>query len=104
MKALLSTICRDFLPGLLLGACLPPMLPSPMKKLYRFNTNQGPFYIAEFKKRFYLLYKDEESLGSYATPEEAAEGVDVVSFLALKGLDVSSLKIPKDLNEWERLR
>jgi hypothetical protein len=102
MKSLASNLWHGLVPMLYVCAALP--LPhSRFRPLYRFNTEKGPFYIAEFKKRFYLLYKDEESFGSYATPEDAAEGVDLVPFLALRGLNVSALKIPKDLKKWEQL-
>src|SRR5436305_15084949 len=101
MKAILSTLSMQLLPALFFCAALPP--PSPMKKRYRFNTPKDPFYIAEFKKRFYLLYGDE-SIGSYATAEDAAEDIGLARFVALtKGLDMPSLNIPRDLNKWERL-
>jgi hypothetical protein len=80
---MLSNFWHGLIPVLYACAAL-PQPHSRFRPVYRFNTEKGPFYIAEFKKRFYLLYKDEESFGSYATPEKAAEGVELVSFLTLK--------------------
>jgi hypothetical protein len=42
-----------------------------MRKLYVFETSAGVFYIAEHKGRFHPIFR-EESLGSYATPQQAA--------------------------------
>jgi hypothetical protein len=74
----------------------------PFKKLYRFQTVHGPVYIAEWKKRFYPLFRGE-SLGSYATAEDAAEDLAYGGTLALPGIDIRTLRIPKDLKKWERL-
>jgi hypothetical protein len=43
-----------------------------MKKLYQWSTRIGLFYIAEHNGRFHPVY-DDESLGGYATPQQAAE-------------------------------
>jgi hypothetical protein len=102
MKAFFSSLWHGVIPTLFLCTILPHPH-SRFKPLYRYDTDKGPFYIAEFKGRFYLLYKGDESFGSYPTPEDAAADVDLVRFLVLKGMDVGSLNIPKDLQKWERL-
>jgi hypothetical protein len=45
-----------------------------LRKLFVRNTRIGPFYIAESAGLFHPVYEDE-SLGSYARPEQAAEDV-----------------------------
>ena len=74
-----------------------------MHKLYLYKTTAGPFYIAEHEERFHPLLSDE-SLGSYATPERAADDLaGGHTFASRTGVDTSSLGIPHDLSEWERL-
>jgi hypothetical protein len=68
-----------------------------------FETRIGPFFIAERGGRFHPVYGDE-SLGSYATPEQAAGDLagghtDFPS----SGVDPSTLDIPDNLSEWESL-
>jgi hypothetical protein len=43
-----------------------------IRKLFVCNTRIGPFYVAEIGGRFHPIYEDQ-SLGSYARPEQAAE-------------------------------
>lgn len=43
-----------------------------IRKLFMWDTRIGPFYIAEIDGRFHPVYEDE-SLGSDARPEQAAE-------------------------------
>ena len=74
-----------------------------MRKLYVVNTRIGPFYIAELERRFHPLYEDE-SLGSYGRPEQAAEDLaGGHTFSIPAGIDTATLGIPRDLNEWNRL-
>jgi hypothetical protein len=74
-----------------------------MKKLYRCSTRIGPFYVAEHNGRFHPVY-DDESLGSYATPEQAAEDVaGGHTFSISSGVDTATLGIPEDISEWQRL-
>ena len=75
-----------------------------MRKLFVRNTRIGPFYIAEIGGRFHPVFEDE-SLGSYARPDQAAEDVaGVHTFSISSGIDTSTLGIPEDLSEWERVR
>jgi hypothetical protein len=76
---------------------------SGMRKLYVWNTRIGPFYIAEYEGRFHPVYRDE-SLGSYATPQQATDDLaGGHTFSVRDGTDTSTLGIPYDLSEWERL-
>lgn len=74
-----------------------------MHKLYVHKTKSGAFYIAEHEGRFHPLFQDE-SLGSYATAQQAA--ADLAgghTFNPSGGVDAATLGIPHELNEWERL-
>jgi hypothetical protein len=74
-----------------------------MKKLYSYKTRIGNFYIAEHNGRFHPLF-DNESLGSYATPHQAAEDLSGGhTFSISSGVDTGTLGIPSDLSEWQRL-
>lgn len=75
-----------------------------MRKLYRFDTRVGPFFIAEHNGRYHPVFRDE-SLGSYATPQQAAEDLAGGHTFSLPGgVDPARLGIPSDVSEWERLR
>jgi hypothetical protein len=73
-----------------------------VKKLYSFQTVEGPFYIVEFKKRFYPMFRDE-LLGGYAHPEDAAADLALALTFNLLDVDLPSLRIPASLEKWERL-
>jgi hypothetical protein len=85
-----------------LGMSLASSAGSPYKKLYVFHTTKGPFYIAEWKKRFYPMF-GEETLGSFSTPEDAAEDLAYGRVPSLPGIDITSLHIPRDLKKWQRV-
>ena len=72
-----------------------------MKKLYSYDTRIGRFYIAELNERFHPVFENE-SLGSYATPEQAIEDLaNGHTFSISSGEDTAKLGIPVDLIEWE---
>jgi hypothetical protein len=74
-----------------------------MHKLFVYQTRVGPFYIAEAEGRFHVIYEDE-SLGSYARPQQAAEDVSGGhTFSIASGIDTGTLGIPEDITEWQRL-
>lgn len=74
-----------------------------MRKLYVYKTSVGAFYIAEHSGRFHPLFEGE-SLGSYATAQQAAEDLaGGHTFSISSGVDASTLGIPKDLSRWQRL-
>lgn len=75
-----------------------------MQKLFVWNTRVGPFYIAAIGGRFHPVY-DDESLGSYARPEQAAEDLaGGHTFSNRAGVDTADLGIPAELSEWQRVR
>lgn len=75
-----------------------------MTNRYKFPTRVGTFYLAEHEGRFHPIF-DDESLGSYATAEQALE--DLVgghTFTPGDGsFDTAELGIPDSLAEWERM-
>jgi len=76
---------------------------SVMRKLYKWNTSIGPFFIAEHERRFHVLYENE-SLGSYATSVQAADDVaGGHTFSAGPGIDTAALGISDQLSHWERV-
>jgi len=76
---------------------------SRFRNLFVCNTRIGPFYIAESGGRFHPVYEDE-SLGSYARPEQAAEDVaGGHTFSISGGIDTATLGIPEDLSEWRKV-
>ena len=85
-----------------LGMSLASNAGSAYKKLYVFHTTKGPFYIAEWKKRFYPIFGDKP-LGSFSTPEEAAEDLAYGRVPSLPGIDFASLQIPSNLKKWQRV-
>lgn len=73
--------------------------------IYSCKTPAGAFHIARSDDgRFHPLFNDE-SLGSYATPQMAAEDLaGGHTFSATGVLDTSALGIPHDLAEWVSIR
>jgi hypothetical protein len=75
-----------------------------MRKLLFFKTRVGTFYIAEHNGRFHPVF-DDETLGSYATAQHAAEDLaGGHTFSISGGIDSSTIGIPEDVAEWERLQ
>ena len=76
---------------------------SVMQKLFVWNTDIGLFYIAEMDGRFHPLYEDQ-SLGSYERPQQAAEGLAGGQTVSIRGgVDTSTLGIPEDIRGWQRV-
>jgi hypothetical protein len=74
-----------------------------MRKLYVHKTAVGAFYIAEQDGRFHPLFRNE-SLGSYATSQQAVDDLTAGHILnSLGDLDTASLAIPNLVQEWARL-
>jgi hypothetical protein len=75
-----------------------------MRKLFFFKTSIGTFYIAEHNGRFHPVFGDE-SLGSYVTAQQAAEDLAGGHTSSISGdIDSSTLGIPQDVLEWEKLQ
>jgi hypothetical protein len=75
-----------------------------MRNRYFWPTKAGIFYIAESEGRFHPVFR-EESLSSYATPEQAAEDLaGGHTFSPPDGIDTSRLGIPYDVREWEDIQ
>lgn len=80
-----------------------------MKRLYKYSTRAGKFYIALSRDgRFHPVYNDE-SLGSYESILQATDDlVCSATFSVLHPnsgaiIDTSELGIPDNPAEWERV-
>ena len=74
-----------------------------MRKLYVYETSAGAFYIAEQNGHFHPVFQ-EQSLGSYATAQQAAEDLAGGHTFSLPGgIDASDLGIPDELEGWEKI-
>ena len=76
-----------------------------MKRLYRFETRIGTFYIAYCPggERYHAIYENE-LLGAYDHPQHAAQDLaDGHTDSISAGVDTAELGIPDDLGDWERL-
>ena len=74
-----------------------------MRKLYVYETSAGAFYIAEHAGRFHPLFQDE-SLGSYATAQQAVEDLVGGHTFSLPGdIDPAELGVPEDLEDWVKI-
>jgi len=74
-----------------------------MKRLYSCQTRIGKFYIAEINGYFQPVF-DDEPLGNYGTPQQAAEDLaNGHTDFPSCGVDPSTLGIPDDVTEWDRL-
>lgn len=74
-----------------------------MKKLYRFKTRVGYFYIVDSNGRFCIFFEDER-LDCYSTIQQALD--DLVGghgWSNSSGVDSSTLDISDSLSDWERL-
>ena len=74
-----------------------------LKKLYCWRTRIGMFYIAQSNDgRFHPVY-DDESLGSYAPAQQAAEDLaGGHTFSISSGIDTADLGIPDEISDWNR--
>ena len=74
-----------------------------MRKVYRYKTSVGPFYIAEHEGRYHPMFHDE-SLGSYADAQQAVEDLaGGHTFSIAGGIDPSAFGIPGRLEDWEQI-
>ena len=69
--------------------------------MYLYRTDAGNFSIIKDSGRWHTLFQ-EELLGSYAAPEQAAFDLSVGHVFEVPGnVDLSKLGIPRDLSKWE---
>ena len=69
---------------------------------YYYKTNAGTFFIIR-QRKFYDVLFDDQSLGSYTTPQQALDDLcGGHTFWPASGIDPRTLGIPDDLSEWER--
>jgi hypothetical protein len=76
----------------------------PMNRRWIFETESGTFSIEQRDNRFHPIY-DDESLGSYDSPQAALD--DLVgghTYGLSNGLDSSEVGLPDDLSEWTLIR
>lgn len=74
-----------------------------MKMLFKYETKIGIFYIGEQDGRYHPFF-DGQSLGSYAHDWQAAEDLaEGHTFSIPSGIDTSTLGIPNELEEWEKI-
>lgn len=73
-----------------------------MKLHYKWETKVGTFYIGQSKDgRFHPIF-DDESLGSYAHPWQAAEDLAGGHTSSVSGIpDTGELGIPEHHTEWD---
>lgn len=71
------------------------------RPVYAWRTSAGSFYILDDGGRYRVFYGEEE-LGSYPTPEQAAEDLAAGRTVAPSdGVDTAALGIPSDLTDWD---
>jgi hypothetical protein len=75
-----------------------------MKLLYKFETSVGVFYIGQSEDGRYHPIFDDESLGSYARPGQAAEDLaGGHTFSPRCDADTADLGIPEHHSEWTKI-
>lgn len=69
-----------------------------------YRTKVGVFSIVQRNGRWHAVF-DNDSLGSYISPMHAADDLaGGHTFTPSNGVDTSTLGIPEDIGEWERVR
>ena len=69
--------------------------------MWHYKTKRGTVSIKQHKNGRYEVIYDQESLGSYKTPQQAADDVaGGHTFMPSNGVDLGELDIPADLPEW----
>ena len=69
--------------------------------MWSYKTRKGTFFIVERDGRFHVIY-DDEDLGSYSTPEQAADDLaGGHTSWPSSGVDPGELGISEDLGDWE---
>lgn len=66
---------------------------------YAFQTSRGLFYIVYRHGRWHAVFKDE-SLGSYISPQQAADDLAGGYTTWPTGIDPGRLNISADIGDW----
>ena len=76
-----------------------------MKLLFAYQPRVGKFFIGQSPDgRFHPIF-DDESLGSYVSPQQAADDLaGGHTFSPSGGFDTSTLGISEDISDWGRLK
>lgn len=80
-----------------------------MKRLLKFCTRVGMFYVEQSDTGSYLVTFNGDILGEYGNPWHATQDVaqnatdSVIHPSSGELIDTSDLGIPEDPSEWERL-
>jgi hypothetical protein len=68
---------------------------------FYYKTPKGTVSIVQRSGRWHVMFQDE-SLGSYISPHQAADDVGGGhTFTPRSGIDLGSLNIPRDLDDWD---
>jgi hypothetical protein len=69
---------------------------------FYFNTPKGVVSIVQRTARWHVMFQDQD-LGSYMSAYQAADDVGGGhTFTPSSGIDIGSLNIPRDLDQWSR--
>jgi hypothetical protein len=69
---------------------------------YQYESRAGTVSLTPDSRGGYSVVFQEEDLGSYTSPEAAADDVSGGhTFSPSGGVDFAALSIPEDLSEWE---
>lgn len=75
-----------------------------MKKLYRYRTGIGPFYIAWSERdRYYHALFEDETLCHYPSIQQVLDELTGGHSESAGGVDTWTLGISDDISEWEPL-
>lgn len=70
--------------------------------MWHYKTHKGTVSIVPKNGRYHVFYNGD-SLGSYASPEQAADDASSGStFSPRNGVNLGDLGIPSDLPDWNR--
>ena len=69
--------------------------------MYLFRTKAGVFSIVQHNDRWRLTF-DGDTLGSYATAEQALGDLASGHFSLPSGIDPATLGFPADLSKWKQ--
>jgi hypothetical protein len=73
----------------------------PRRREYYFRTKDGTFWIL-WRDGYWQPLFDNEPLGWYHTPEEAAENLaNGHCWSSASGADPEALGVPEDIDDWE---